>query len=517
MLTRRFLAVAVVLAWVSMLGWLVQREYSPRAGAETRDVPTTFPPSTAFYAMWSRDRQIGIVSTTADTVHDGIRIAARQDLDLPLGEGIRRVIFSSNGLYTKDLRLRTFSSRLSGETGGYFLEGSVEGDSLLLLSLTVPPATEPDRYRLALPGAILLPEAVPLSVGLRAPMTIGREEDVHVFDPVRLALYRQHLTVAAESILVVPDSADLDSVSGLWVPAQLDTLSAWRLDTRDRGLPVHLWVDQAGYVIMSKSPLGVRVERSAFEIIRGNFRGRGRSTPSPNTRTPLGAAPSRDALRQRPPAELSVRLIGADREDQDWERLGLDGTGQTRHGDTLRVRALELVPGGLPYRLPFTDQTVWDSLATSVLAAADPRVEAQARQIIRRIRDPRAGVDALTHWVAGNLRVEPDGVPQSASRTLERRRGSASDIVLAFVALARASGIPARPVAGFLQAAGRFHYHAWSEVYLGRWIPVDPVYGQFPADARHVRAAVDGLSRPLELVPLLARVRPELTAGSDQP
>ncbi len=516
-MNRRFLAVAVVLAWVSALGWLVQREYFPRASAEVRDVPTNFPPSAAFYAMWSRDRQIGIVSTTADTVDDGIRIVARQDLDLPLGEGTLRAIFSSNGLYTQDLRLRTFSSRLSGETGGYFLEGSVEGDSLLLLALTVPPATEPDRYRLALPGAILLPEAVPLSVALSAPMTIGREEDLHVFDPVRLALHSQHLTVAAESILVVPDSADLDSVSGLWVPAQLDTLRAWRLDTWDRGLPAHLWVDQAGYVIISKSPLGVRVERSAFEIVRGNYRGRDRPAPSPTTKTPLGEPPRRDAMDPSPPDELSFTLIGVDRDDPDWERLGLEGTGQTQRGDTLRVRASDLVPGGMPYRLPFTDQTMWDSLATSVLATTDPRVEAQARQIIQRIRDPRAGVDALTDWVARNLRLEPDGVPQSASLTLERRRGSASDIVLAFVALARASGIPARPVAGFLQAAGHFHYHAWSEVYLSRWIPVDPVYGQFPADARHVRVAVDGLSRPLELVPLLARVKPELTAGSHQP
>jgi transglutaminase-like putative cysteine protease len=510
-------AVAVVVAWVSSLGWLVQREYFPRAGAEVRDLPASFPPSAAFYAMWSRERQIGIVSTTADTVDDGIRIAARQDLDLPLGEGTRRAIFSSNGLYTQDLHLRTFSSRLSGEAGGYFLEGSVEGDSLLILSLTVPPATEPDRYQLAISGAILLPEAVPLAVALSAPMTIGREEEVHVFDPVRLSLYRQQLTVAAESILVVPDSADLDSVSGLWVPAQLDTLNAWRLDTWDRGLPVRLWVDRAGYLIASRSPLGVRVERSAFEIVRGNYRGRERPTPLSAARAPLATPPGRDALTQPAPSELSFRLTGAEWEDSDWGRLGLEEAGQTRRNDTLIVRASGLEGGGLPYRLPFTNRMVWDSMASYVLAGADPRVEAQARRIIRRIRDPRAGVEALTDWVARNLRLEPGGVPQSAVSTLERRRGSTSDIVLAFVALARASGIPARPVAGFLHAADQFHYHAWSEVYLGRWVAVDPVYGQFPADARHIRAAVDGLSRPLELVPLLARVRPRATAGSDQP
>ena len=53
-------------------------------------------------------------------------------------------------------------------------------------------------------------------------------------------------------------------------------------------------------------------------------------------------------------------------------------------------------------------------------------------------------------------------------------------------ALARAAGIPAHPVAGLLQHDGRFYMHTWTEVYVGRWIPVDAMLGQFPADASHL-------------------------------
>jgi transglutaminase-like putative cysteine protease len=33
---------------------------------------------------------------------------------------------------------------------------------------------------------------------------------------------------------------------------------------------------------------------------------------------------------------------------------------------------------------------------------------------------------------------------------------------------------------------GRFYLHAWTEVYLGRWVPVDAMLNQFPADASHI-------------------------------
>jgi len=79
-----------------------------------------------------------------------------------------------------------------------------------------------------------------------------------------------------------------------------------------------------------------------------------------------------------------------------------------------------------------------------------------------------------------------------------------------YVALARAAGIPARTAAGLLYLDERFYYHAWSEVYLGDWVAVDPTLGQFPADAAHLRFVVGGLARQVELLPILGRLRLEV-------
>jgi hypothetical protein len=79
------------------------------------------------------------------------------------------------------------------------------------------------------------------------------------------------------------------------------------------------------------------------------------------------------------------------------------------------------------------------------------------------------------------------------------------------VALARAAGIPARTAAGLVYSDGFFFYHAWPEVYLNGWVAVDPTFGQFPADAAHLRFTIGGLARQMELVRLIGRLQLEVT------
>ena len=66
---------------------------------------------------------------------------------------------------------------------------------------------------------------------------------------------------------------------------------------------------------------------------------------------------------------------------------------------------------------------------------------------------------------------------------------------------------------GLVYVHGAFYYHAWPEVYLdegrgrGLWLPVDPTFNQFPADATHVRLARGGLDKQAAILPLIGRVK----------
>jgi transglutaminase-like putative cysteine protease len=72
---------------------------------------------------------------------------------------------------------------------------------------------------------------------------------------------------------------------------------------------------------------------------------------------------------------------------------------------------------------------------------------------------------------------------------LAARRGDATEFASAFVAMARATGLPARPRAGLVARRTSFYLHVWAEVWLDGWVAVDPFLGQLPADLTHVRLA----------------------------
>ena len=72
------------------------------------------------------------------------------------------------------------------------------------------------------------------------------------------------------------------------------------------------------------------------------------------------------------------------------------------------------------------------------------------------------------------------------------------------------------PAVGLAYAHGAFYYHAWPEVYIdegsgrGLWLPVDPTFNQFPADATHLRLLRGGLDRQAAILPLIGKVKMDI-------
>lgn len=98
----------------------------------------------------------------------------------------------------------------------------------------------------------------------------------------------------------------------------------------------------------------------------------------------------------------------------------------------------------------------------------------------------------------------------SAVDVLQSRRGDCNEHATLFAALARAAGIPAKLCLGVVYMDGRFYYHAWNAVYCGKWIELDPTFGQEPADAARLRIIEGDLTQQNRLLPALGNIKIEI-------
>ncbi len=504
-MSRRRVALAILAVWVAALIWLVHRTYwQPRAERLERAV-RTLPPGATYYAVFLGGRQVGYASSTVDTLPDTLRVVQLTTLEVPVRGGLRRSNARTDALLSRTLQLRGFTAAVRGETARYDAIGTVDGDSAIELSLVG--ADDSEQVRVPLAPSIVLPGILPLDLTFRQRIAAGDTYTRTVFDPTLLHARAVTLTAVAESTFIVPDSAVFDSTAKEWVPATYDTLRTWRMHETG-GRHRTLWIDRSGQIVRVVAPSGYTVERTAFEIAYDNYRRHADSLPDTATVPPTPGAVMREtALAAGVPLRPdTLRVLTLAFEGGGLDTAALAGPQQELSGDTLTVRRANVGQLNGRYRLPSHDAALAPYLeGTPAIQRGDPRIGAQARQIVGRTRNPRRAAELLAAWVHDHVAADTSTGLPTALGALAHGRGDCDAHTLLYVALARAVGLPARTAAGLVYLDGAFYYHAWAEVYLDGWVPVDPTLGEFPADAGHVRFAEGALARQPELLPLIGR------------
>ena len=480
----------------------MKREVFRPTGARLAAAALAVAPGALFYRLDLGGQQVGFSSTTLDTLASSIRVENVFVLDVAALGKLRRTTARSVATLSRALRLQSVDAIFDGDLGQFAAHARVLGDTIL--SVAIVSAGDSQMTRIPLEGPVTLPSLLPLRLAFGGELQSGRSYTARLFDPLLLTSRVVTVRVAAESTLVVSDSADLDSTTMVWLPEHFDTVRAFRIDHDANGAPMRNWIDAQGRLVLASSDrtgdAGFAMERATFEIAYENFRRRDTArvvrnsvAPPPGDIVPVTALVA--GLRGEPTPRARMRL-----------RLNGDSILEIAQASALQAHAS-------PYRLPSHDTAVARWLAPEpLIQSRDPRIAAQARLIIGRERSPSRVAELLTGWVHRSLdrSLPAPGSAPSAVKVLQTRRGDCNEATTLFVALARSTGLPARTVAGLLYLNGRFYYHAWAEVYLSDWIAVDPAFDQFPADAAHVRIATGGLARQVELIPLIGRLKLEV-------
>jgi len=148
--------------------------------------------------------------------------------------------------------------------------------------------------------------------------------------------------------------------------------------------------------------------------------------------------------------------------------------------------------------------------ASALIQSNDPSIMKQARVIVgNEVARPQQ-VALLTQWLYKNIRKKILISIPSARDVLADREGDCNEHSTLFTALARSLGIPTKLVVGIVYVNGGYFYHAWNEVWMGEWVPIDSTFGQTQMDATHIKLFEGELDQQYKIFQFMGKTRIEI-------
>jgi len=355
----------------------------------------------------------------------------------------------------KEYKIKEYSFEFKTEQQRILSKGEVKDGKLLITMST----EEWQRERTIDVGEEIYPSpAIPI---IMAKVEKGTKK-FKVFDPV---LY------------------DVEETTSQVIDHQGDSI---KIKTSIAGATVISWIDKHGDVLRREEPGNILVikepEKKALEV----------EEVVPEVVT-LFAVPTKKRIKN--PREVTYLKVTLNNEVIETER-------QKIKADTLEVRYLGPISSKLSIKGYLDD--------TPLIQCKDKRIITLVDSIVDAVNNPWEKVKRITDWVAYRIEDVPTASMPSALDVLKTRQGDCNEHAVLFTALARAAEIPAQVVVGLVYMDGGFVYHAWSKVYVGRWVEVDPTFSQYIADATHIALAEGELKDWTKMMDLIGKLKIEI-------
>jgi len=145
---------------------------------------------------------------------------------------------------------------------------------------------------------------------------------------------------------------------------------------------------------------------------------------------------------------------------------------------------------------------------SAYIQCEDPLIIRETNQMIGNEENAARAVAKLTSGVYKLLEKNPTASLPSALDVLQMKKGDCNEHAILFTALARAAGIPTKIYVGLVNLHGyAYYYHAWCAVWLGKWVPVDPTFNQFPADVGHLKLKEGEIAEQAAVLKVVGKLR----------
>jgi hypothetical protein len=467
----------VLLFWLVMLGLLIERTYLQTSTAISLDAVTEEGVRTGdeWAGIYQQGRKIGYAHSSIAREADTYHLTEESELNLLMLGSIQHIKTITNSYTTKNFLLKYFNFIMQSPSGTMEIKGAIIGNNLVL-DIRTGGETRHERIPFKEPP-YLSPNIKPALVLLG--LEPGKKYRFPLFNPATMSTEDAFLTVESKERIKVGDEEQI----------------VYKLKETFQGMEAYSWITQDGDTIKEESPLGyVMMKETKTEAMKLDAKGPAVDIIS------LVMIPSVPIRKSAATTYLKATLSGVPLKGFD-----LDGARQILSGNTVEVRVLD---NSADYRLPYTgNDHAKDLRPTALIQSDDKRIQEQAAKILNGERNAREAAKKITDWVYNSIEKKAVVSIPSALDVLSQRVGDCNEHTTLYTALARAAGLPTRMAAGIVYLRDGFYYHAWPEVWLGRWTAVDPTFNQFPADATHIRFITGDLGRQSEIVKLVGKLK----------
>ena len=471
--------IAVVAAWLVMLGVLAEK--SGVVGPVLQASHAVIPAGEEWMGIYMEGKKIGYAVDRVKKIPGGYETGEEMMTALSV-QGSRQEIRTATVSRVDDsLALKDFTFSLKSGLADMDIKGVVDGSTLKLEISTAGrvmrqeiPITEPPHL------------SADLELYLkREGLAVGKKFRLPFFDPASLS--SQYMEIEVEGM------EELKSGDRL--------IPVYRVKESYAGVVVTAWVSNELGMIKGEGPMGFtflkETKEQALKKPEGGY--------EPADIIALTSVPVEgDIPEPRKALYMKAKLTGV-----ELGGFELSGGRQVFKDGVIEVSADGL--GGAPVTLPVADPELAEWLKPSSLVQSDdPEIKKKALEITGGERDALKAARKIEEWVYRGLKKQTSAGIPSAVEVLKNLFGDCNEHTTLYTALARSIGLPTKMDAGIVMLGGRFYYHAWPEVYVGRWIAIDPTFGQFPADATHIRLIEGGPDKYVAIIKEVGRLKVEI-------
>jgi len=482
----RLVSLSIIAFWLVMMGLFLNREglLSSLPGAQHLSSNRLLKQTDSWMGIYLGEARIGFVNVNTNPERRngslGAQIMVTSDLRLNVLDSPMRILIAGTAWIPVGDGKSEFDFKVNSGEHTMRVSAVVEDGAL-----NADIYTAGERIPLKLPVSKDLLMTGSLGTIMNVPsLKPGKEITVDAFDPMSLSVGKAVIKCIGEETV---------DAAGERVDTKIVT-------TTMNGMTSKAWVTNEEEVIRVDTPFGFCMRKILpEEAIAPSAPGDSSNLLKSVAIEPTGQKTFRGAKR------LQARMSGV----TEATRPPADNI-QSVENDLLTITCPPMPePGTVPANIS-EDFYGGDTF----IQTEHPRVKELAAQIVGNESDTWKRALAVYTWVYENIRKKSTFSIPSALEVMETREGDCNEHTVLYTALARAAHVPTRIAIGIVwsDALNGFYYHAWPEVYIDKWIWMDPTLGQTIADATHIKLLNGNIESWPRLIPYLGQLKLDIVS-----